>query len=363
MLRSVMSKTDDRFLQQAPSFIDQALAALGVGAMVDLPPIDNLPSPVNPVCVRDLLQVSDEEKADLARMFYGRQGVAAFSLAKPSYARKHPLIELASQLSDALPLMYPIAHPGESDRGALTHFGSPDGTLKVFQRSDQKTSLQSEELHLHQDGVGLAGAVVAVGLYCESGPLWGGLTCFQNALRLVVELARIDLSAFASLFLPSALTILRTGGRALQVTGPVLYLNTMGQPQLFLRAEGGEYEMRWLSDPAISRARDFLRYYLRPLAPSSNFVQLSVEGQGCFIRNAVVLHGRTRFVEGDSRKRILARKWFALTAAEALMKQVPGLRILDAYAVLRPDLFGKEVLSGHWRYDEAALANVAQKSE
>jgi len=352
--------SESRFLEQAPNFLAQAFTTLGVSSFDDLPAMsEELPTPLAPVVIRDFQRVTLQEKSDLASSFFGRHGVAAFALANPTIAREHPLLSVSNQLGDTLPLKYPISHPAESEQRAQSRFGKSDGTLKVFQRSDQDNSLQSKELHLHQDGIGLAGTVVAIGLYCESGPLWGGLTCFQNALRLVVELARIDEPAFQALFLPEAVTIIRKKGRkALKVTGPVLYLNALGQPQVFLRAAGGEYEMIWSREEPISRAREFLKEYLKPFALASSFAQLSVEGQGCFIRNTVVLHGRTKFLDDTLRKRVLARKWFGLTAHDAFMKQVPGMRIWDTFSALRPDLFGADVLCGHWRYDESSGQNI-----
>ena len=55
---------------------------------------------------------------------------------------------------------------------------------------------------MHQDGVGRAGTVVASGLYCDNGPIWGGFTCFQNGLRLALELAKVDWPALESPFDP-----------------------------------------------------------------------------------------------------------------------------------------------------------------
>jgi Taurine catabolism dioxygenase TauD, TfdA family len=352
---------DAQFLEQAPEFLSKALKTLGIDRLADLRSIsEDIPTPLAPVVIHNSRHVTAEEKYELAKTFYGRDGVASFVLMNPDSDRAHPLTNLAEQLADSLPLRHPILHPAEADKRAEKLLGPSDGTLKVFQRSDQDNSLQSKELHLHQDGIGLGGTVIAVGLYCESGPLWGGFTCFQNALRLVLELARNDCEAFQSLFYPTALTVVRREGRkALKVTGPVLYLNALNQPQVFLRAAGGDYEMIWLDEEAVARARQFLQTYLKPFALASSFAELSVPGQGCFIRNTVVLHGRTKFLDALPHRRVLARKWFASTDEDAQMKQVPGLKIRDEYAALRPDLFGKEVLRGEWTYDRTSDRNVA----
>ena len=353
---------DARFLEQVSTFLDQALTVLEVTSLNSLSSIsDETPTVVPPTVIQDLHNVSRNEKIRLADAFFGKHGVSYFvvNAASASEGHKHPLLILSDQLSEVLPLNYPISHPGEADQKSLELFGSNDGTLKVFQRDDQESSLESKELHLHQDGVGMAGTLAAIGLYCESGPLWGGFTCFQNGLRLALELARLDWEAFEALFRPTALTILRRAGpKALRITGPVLYLNEFGQPQVFLRAAGGEYEMNWLQDDALGRARRFLERYLKPLGPGSSFAQLSIAGQGCFIRNSIVLHGRTTFIESETLKRVLARKWYTTSFENDRIMQVPGLRLMDKYAALRPDLFGPDRLRGTWRFDDELGTNI-----
>jgi hypothetical protein len=353
---------DAKFLDQVPTFLDQALTVLEVTSLNSLSNIsEEMPTALHPTVIKDLNNLSRNEKIRLADAFFGKHGVSYFvvNAASTSQSHQHPLLILSDQLSDVLPLKCPISHPGEADRKSLELFGSNDGTLKVFQRDDQESSLESKELHLHQDGVGLGGSLAAVGLYCESGPLWGGFTCFQNGLRLALELARLDMEAFESLFRPTALTILRrTGPKALRVTGPVLYLNEFGQPQVFLRAQGGEYEMTWLQDDALKRARIFLEQYLKPFALASSLAQFSIAGQGCFIRNSIVLHGRTTFIESGTLKRVLARKWYTDSFEHARIMQVPGLRLMDKYAAFRPDLFGPDLLRGTWIFDDELGTNI-----
>jgi len=351
-----------RFLNQAPIFIERSLISLGIPSLNDLPLFSNeLPTPIPPILVQDFCKVTIEEKEALSNAFYSRYGVAHFIVMNPDSkpAFGHPLIDLSHQLSDTLPLSNPISHPAEMEPLAETLFGPSDGTLKVFQRSDQDNSQETRELHMHQDGIGSGGTIVAISLYCESAPLWGGFTCFQSALRLALELARQDIEAFEALFHPTAITVIRRKGRnSLKVTGPVLYLNAQGEPQAFLRADGGEYEMFWLQKEALTRARDFIKTYLKPFALGTGFVQFALSGQGCFIHNRTILHGRTRFMDSPHQKRVLARKWFADTAENAKIKHVPGLKILEDYAALRPDLFGEEVLKGVWGYDDALGCNV-----
>jgi hypothetical protein len=356
------SDVDASFLDQAPVFIDRSVISLGISRLSDLPPFSKEPpTPISPILIRDFRHVTTEERGALTKAFYGRYGVAYFIVMNPDSKAEfgHPLIDLSRQLSGTLPLSFPISHPGEADPTACALFGQSDSTLKVFQRSDQDNSKETKELHMHQDGVGSGGSVVVIALYCDSAPLWGGFTCFQNAVCLVLELARQDMEAFESLFYPTALTVIRRRGRnALKVTGPVLYLNSEHKPQAFLRATGGDYEMLWLEKEALTRARVFLTPYLKPFATGTGFVQFAIPGQGCFVHNRIVLHGRTRFTDGPGQKRVLARKWFADTAENAELKRVPGLNILEKYAALRPDLFGEEMLQGVWSYDDALGYNL-----
>jgi hypothetical protein len=362
MSKSLIPDVDISFYNQASIFLERALRSFGISSLSGLRQISNeLPTLIPPILINDFRRVSIEEKEALSNAFYGRYGVAYFIVMNPDSEASfgHPLIALSRQLTDVLPLSYPITHPAEIEPLAEALFGPPDGTLKVFQRADQDNSQEMKELHMHQDGIGSAGTIVTIALYCESAPLWGGFTCFQNALRLVLELARQDIEAFEALFHPMAITVIRRqGDNALKVTGPVLYLNAQGDPQIFLRAEGGDYDMFWYKNEALLRARRFLSTYLKPFSFGTGFVQFSAQGQGCFIHNRIVLHGRTRFMDGPCQRRVLARKWFADTAENATVKRVPGLKILNDYASLRPDLFGEEVLQGIWRYNNGEGCNV-----
>jgi alpha-ketoglutarate-dependent taurine dioxygenase len=356
------SDINTSFFRQAPVFISRSLSSLGLSTLDDLPHLsDEFPTLLPPVIIRDFHNVTADEREKLSESFHGRNGVAYFIVMNPKEKAEcgHPLIDLSKQLSDVLPLAFPIAHPAESEPVTLSTLGPPDGTLKVFQRHDQVNSQEDKELHMHQDGIGSGGSITAIALYCESGPLWGGLTCFQNALRLALELARRDMEAFEALFHPTAVTVLRRQGRnALKVVGPVLYLNGLGQPQVFLRSSGGEYEMFWSEGEALERARQFLEPLLKPFAPGTRFVQFSLPGQGCFINNRAVLHGRTKFIDDANHRRVLSRKWFADIAEDAEIKRVPGLKIWAEYASLRPDLFGEDSLRGMWLYNDTLGRNV-----
>jgi len=220
----------------------------------------------------------------------------------------------------------------------------------------------SEQFDAHNDGLGYAGAVEAFILYADSVPLWGGYTYFQNVVSLALLLARADPDAFTSLFLPDAITALRPRGKgAIQVSTPVLFMNEQGSPQIFLRVETGEYKIRWRDDCApLHRAAKFLNEHSRPFSPGSTFANLCRRGAGCIARNGWIVHGRTRFVNGEVRSdtRVLARKWFMTKAEHARYKHVPGMHILSRYAELYPERFGPHALEGHWNYDPETGKNV-----
>jgi len=283
--------------------------------------------------------------------------------------RSHPLLELAEQLKGALPLSYPVDHPMEGHPEAIKRFGPPDGTLKIYDLDKRNSSTgyreqaeTSEMFHAHNDGLGYGGAVEAVIFFTDSPPLWGGYTYFQNVVALSLCLARKDPDAFASLFLPDAITALRPRGKgAIKVTSPILFMNEQGVPQTFFRISSGEYQISGRTGcPALDRAREFLAYHAQPFAPGSRFAHFDRPGVGCIVRNGWVVHGRTPFVDDDRSglRRVLARKWFMTAPQHAQYKHVPGMHIMGQFASIFPGQFGAEYLTGEWNYDPQTGTNV-----
>jgi hypothetical protein len=179
---------------------------------------------------------------------------------------------------------------------------------------------------------------------------------------LSLDLARQDPEAFKLLFLPDAITIVRPRGKgAIKVTSPILYLNEAGRPQSSYRKASGEYSIEYRSDPpALQRALEFLDHYTRQFPLGGSFVHFSRAGQCCIIRNEVVGHARTRFIDGSaiSHKRRLSRKWFMRRAKDAQYKHVPGILVLDSYAKLFPKQFGPDALVGEWLYNPELDRNI-----
>ena len=104
---------------------------------------------------------------------------------------------------------------------AISRFGKPDGTLKIYDlpippgvdkyREQAETS---EIFAAHNDGLGYGGAITVSMISLDSPPAWGGYTCFQQFIRLSLALANDDPRAFAALFQPDAIVALRPGARA-----------------------------------------------------------------------------------------------------------------------------------------------------
>lgn len=349
-----MDRVHKKFLQQSVEFRGRACARLDLPDISSLGTVSNSVHQLEPILIEDFCCLSPVEIAQIAESFYSPFGVAYFIAMNHAYEARgyHPLLVIAEQLCNVLPLSYPMQHAAES------HQGTTDGTVKVIGGSCPATPYEEKPLHFHQDGLGMGSSVAAVGLYCDEAPMWGGLNCFQNCLFSAVDLAYHDFRAFEALFHPEVLTLIRRTSNPLKVTGPVLSLGIDEEPQVFLRAEGGDYQMSWLSDPAVDRARLFLKSRLVPFGPNSSFAHFTSRGHGCFFNNRVVLHARTKYLDGPSANRKVSRKWFGLTADYPLTRQIPGLRISDRVSHIRKDLFGPEVLECCWEYDEALGKNI-----
>lgn len=281
--------------------------------------------------------------------------------------RSHPLLDLAAQLRKTLPVQWPVAHPREQDAPAVSAGGVVDGTVKVYdaRRPDENGTYGTHDTP-HQDGLGCCQTIDVVALYADAAPLTGGYTYFQNLLLLSWLLAKKDREAFDALFLPQALTVRRLGATALQVTGPVFSLDGAGNPQVFFRPlepDDTRYQVHFRTDiAAVERGINFLsQHCAATFSSGATFLAFSAPGQGCFFQNWILLHGRTRYVNGPevSQQRVVSRKWFATTAEQMLYRQAPGLVLQDAYAQMYPELFGTAMTQGMWRYDHGTAQNVS----
>ncbi|MCS3687527.1 hypothetical protein ABIF07_005445 [Bradyrhizobium elkanii] len=360
------------FQAQKDRFVTRALELLGYPSLGHVPDVrQRKPVALLPVLIGDYRKMTEQELDQLARAYSGELGIAHFLILNPDDQSdsRHPLLALANQLSDRLPLKYPVDHPMEGHPEAVSRFGSADGTLKIYDLETKDGSNgyreqaeTSEMFDAHNDGLGYAGAVEAFMLYADSVPLAGGYTYFQNVVLLSLLLAREDPEAFESLFLPDAITALRPRGKgAIRVSTPVLFLNEQENPQAFLRLPTGEYQISWRKgNSALDRAAKLLNSHAEPFSPGSSFIHMDRKGAGCISRNHWVVHGRTPFIDGaqPSDHRVLARKWFMCAPQHAHYKHVPGMHIHHDYASLFPERFGPELLDGDWHYDPETNENV-----
>lgn len=368
----MLSTKEQRFLEQSDVFIRVVLSELGLVSLEEVPVItERLPFAAPPVIVEDFRRLTNWEIEQLAQSYFSEYGVAYFIVLNPDapLENKHPIFHITEQLRTQLNLQFPLEHPLEKHPEALKRFGSPDGTLKVYNletrdaaKGYREQGETSEKFDMHNDGLGSGGSVQTAVLYTEGQPLFGGYTYFSAIPVLALHLAKTDIDAYRALFLPNAITMTRPRGKgALRVTSPILYLGEDGGPKVMFRLPSGEYQIALREDYApLKRAWDYLVYYSRPFAPGTFFVHFTEKGHGCLIRNHWVAHGRTEFLESNKPhfKRVLARKWFMDSERDREYKHVPGIFLQNEYASLFPEYFAQELLIGEWLYDAIQQVNV-----
>jgi hypothetical protein len=163
---------DDReqaFLEQKDLFVAKALEGLGYSHLSEVRDLTTiLPSPLPPTLIKDYRGISPTEREAMRAAYWGGHGVAHFIVTNPNdpSSYTHPLLEIASQLSDVIPLKHPVIHPMETHPEAISRFGPQDGTLKIYDL-DTKDGSQgyreqaetNEMFDAHNDGLGYAGAV------------------------------------------------------------------------------------------------------------------------------------------------------------------------------------------------------------
>jgi hypothetical protein len=123
------------FVEQKELFLATALRMLGADRLENLPdPTDRLAAPLPPVVIDDYRQLDSKSISAIASAYWGENGAALFIVLNPSAPghKSHPLLEIAEQLSDVLPLRFPVDHPMEGHPEAASRFGTSDGTLKIY---------------------------------------------------------------------------------------------------------------------------------------------------------------------------------------------------------------------------------------
>lgn len=364
------AEAEERFLEQRFEFLakSQELYPDAPSSLDDL--LARPTQPLSPIIVNDLSTITSSEAQRIGSQFEARYGVAfvaPLTFQSPASGERHALLALTSRLSAIAPIGVVVDHPMENHPEAVSRFGPPDGTLKIYNlpvksggEHYREQAETNEMFHAHNDGLGYAGLIRTAVLVLDRPPLSGGYTFFQNLVRVAPALANSDPDAFRALFLPDAICALRPRGKgAIKVQSPVFFLGRDASPQVFFRVSTGEYQISWRKDQSLDRARAVLERLCAPFGPDSRFVHLMRPGDTVIIRNQQVAHGRTPFIDPPSGLgRVLARKWFVPTKDDASYRHVPGMIIDARWAMLFPERFTGQAIEGDWHYDAGIDMNV-----
>jgi len=364
------AEAEERFVEQRFEFLAKS-RELYPDAPSSLDDLLKTPTQMlDPIVVSDLTALTKEEAQSIGNHIERGYGVAAIvplAFQRPASGERHAILALIDRLTKTVPIGVPVDHPMEGHPEAISRFGKPDGTLKIYNLPVEKGGERyreqaetNEMFHAHNDGLGYAGLIRTAVLVLDRPPLSGGYTFFQNLVRVAPALAQHDPEAFKSLFLPNAITALRPRGKgAIKVESPVFFLGRDAAPQVFFRVSTGEYQMTWRRDPPLDRARAVLEALCAPFGPGSRFVHLMRPGDTVLICNQQVAHGRTSFIDPPSGTgRVLARKWLVPTQDDAFYRHVPGMIIDERWASLFPNRFTGDAVTGDWRYDSVLGTNV-----
>jgi hypothetical protein len=364
------ANAEEQFVEQRFEFLDLARqrypdAPTSLDELMACPP-----RPLQPIMVDNTGVLSEEETTQVQIAFetgFGVVSVVPWSAQPPPRGERHPLLIFAERLGLKSEIGVPVDHPMEGHPEAVSRFGPPDGTLKIYNLPVQpggpryrEQAETNEMFHAHNDGLGYAGLVRTAILMVDHPPINGGYTFFQNLVRVSTSLAASDPKAFRALFLPDAIRATRPRGKgAIRVESPVLFLGREGRPQCFFRVTTGEYRIEWRDDADLNRARTVLERLCAPFGPDSRFIHMTQIGETVVIANQQVAHGRTPFVEHpDGVGRVLARKWFVAKKEDATYRHVPGMVIDPRWANLFPDRFTGDATVGEWHFDHGRGENI-----
>ena len=315
-----------------------------------------------PVTIERFDALQPDEVQKIKDQFDSPAGCALFRVELPADWSVHPLLSVAGQLIPSVKLRHPIAHPIEKHPRQLQAIGRDDGTVKIYEEVENRgIALSNRAMAAHQDGLGSGGAVTHFALMLESAAEVAARTFAANVLLAALPMYTSDLPAFRSLFLPDAITVRRTAGaRALSVTGPILYLNSSGRPQCFMRIPDGEYLVLLKNgNKDLARAFAYLCEVCTPDSTIAVSFRLMRPGDACLVDNAACIHGRTDFLNGEGRaRRVVARKWWAASVELSEFGHYPGMHLDERYYSAFPLLFPPDQRSGEWRYDSNLEKNV-----
>ncbi len=163
---------EEKFVSQSEEFLEKALAEISVATLSDVSPTaTRLPVALNPIIIEDYRELTADTRRAIAQAYHGELGVAYCIVLNPfdPPAKTHPLLDLSAALTEDLGLHSPLTHPMESHPEAVSRFGPPDGTLKIYDldtkdsRAGYREQAETSEMFsAHNDGLGYGGAVRTV---------------------------------------------------------------------------------------------------------------------------------------------------------------------------------------------------------
>lgn len=359
------SKSENKFIEQSHKFVECALQYYGFSSLeaaceIAIPE----PSQIEAIVVDNYNSLSRDERLTITNT-YTEEGIVILRPAKPpAPVQPHMLFRVVEQLKSSVPLNHPLKHPLEGHHEAIARFGEPDGTVKIYNLPIEPNGARyreqaetNEPFLMHHDGLGAAGTVEAVVLYCDNHAEAGGITYFQNIVMCGLRLAKEDWAAFESLFLPDTMAVTRPRGKgAIRVSSPVFFVNQQNRAQSVFRMSSGEYQVQFRNDNDVTRAVAAIRDACSGPQQGSRFTVLR-RGDMCIFRNTDIAHARTEFVDGDA-QRVLSRKWFMTSDSNSVYKHVPGMAIKEEYSEIFPGRFSGEALRGEWLLDQSTGENI-----
>jgi len=236
---------------------------------------------------------------------YEEHGFARFKL-EGSPDRAAPALSKLSLALGLQPPVVPALYRGADTSHLYDEYGFNTISTKASAStvSGHPTFESSAEVELHTDGtLQPIGEIHTSLLYCISPALRGGETTLFHAVEAFVELAREAPTLAAALLHPQALSRRATvNGSTAVAVGPVFALVGEHVYTRYSRTPRDEFAF-----DRVERLREACLALAERAHPSTPFyAQLGLSaGEGIFLANARLSHGRTAIHDLDSPRRLL----------------------------------------------------------
>jgi hypothetical protein len=180
-----ITNAEREFTAQRHEFLDAAKARYPStpSSMEEL--ISQRPIPSPALTVQDLCKLTAEEINKITQSLTQGKGVVhvvPLTFKPAADGEQHPQREFARLISSRIEIGYPVDHPMELHPEARARFGSPDGTLKLYNlpipEGHERYREQAETNQLfaaHNDGLGYAGLIYTSIITLDRPPAWGGV--------------------------------------------------------------------------------------------------------------------------------------------------------------------------------------------